>query len=212
MIYKDKESLITARINKSDIVLDVGFLGQGIQSDSSHWPHLLLKQKAKEVYGIDLDIGEKYSSDSHYQNASAEKFDFSIPFDVIFAGDIIEHLSNPGLFLESCKRNLTQEGRLIITTPNVFNLFNLTEKCAKREPTVNKDHTCYFNNKTLSTLLVKNGFESGTYDYMYTLNTTFRESLKKKALNILYYGLSLVTDKFIETVIVETKVHKVKDI
>ena len=132
-------------------------------------------------------------------------FDFENKFDVILAADVIEHLSNPGMFLRSCARNLKPDGRLIITTPNCFNLFNIAEKFSKDEPTVNKDHTCYFNYKTLKYLLEKNDFTAEGPSFLYSLDIDFKESIKKKILNFIYYIFSKFTPKFIETVVVCAK-------
>jgi 2-polyprenyl-3-methyl-5-hydroxy-6-metoxy-1,4-benzoquinol methylase len=41
-------------------------------------------------------------------------------FDVVVAGDIIEHLSNPGLMLDGIRSRLATNGRVIISTPNAF--------------------------------------------------------------------------------------------
>ncbi len=202
MIYRNKEQLIRSCIHKTDVVLDVGFWGQGITHEEENWPHTILKKNAQEVYGIDVDLRNSFLNDPHYIQSSAEDFYFPVKFDVIFAGDLIEHLSNPGLFLESCRRNLKEDGRLVLTTPNTFNLFNITEKITKNEPTVNSDHTCYFNSKTLRTLLRKNNFLLKEVNYIYSLEIDFKESLKKKILNILYSLLSHVTDKFIETLVI----------
>ena len=202
MIYRDKSELIWKLVRKTDVVLDVGFSGQGVRAGNQNWPHAILKNAAKEVYGVDIDLAPEFASDSHYQKASAESFEFPLKFDVIFAGDIIEHLSNPGLFLAACKRHLKDGGRLIITTPNAFNLFNLSEKLTKREPTVNHDHTCYFNSKTLAVLLGKNGFVAESVDYLYTLGIAYEESFKKQVLNALYWLFARFTDKFVETLVV----------
>lgn len=206
MIYKNKRQLIISQIGLTDTVLDVGFLGQGIQKDNSEWPHLLLKQQAKDVYGLDLDMGPEYEHNLHYLKASAESFDFPVKFDVVFAADLIEHLSNAGLFLDSSRRNLAKEGRLILTTPNCYSLFSMTEKITKYEPTVNKDHTCYFNIKTLSQLLDKNGWRVESSHYVYTLGEYHAESWKKKFLNGLYKLLSFFTPKFVETIVIVAKV------
>jgi len=202
MVYPNKRELIQKSIRKDDVVLDVGFWGQGTDRHNPQWPHKLLKERVKDVYGLDLELEEPYRSDAHYLRSSAENFSFPVSFDVIFAGDLIEHLSNPGMFLESCTRNLAHNGRVVLTTPNAFNLFNIAEKFSKREPTVNKDHTCYFNSKTLKVLLEKNGFVVESIDYLYALDVVYRESYKKKALNVLYWFASLFTDKFVETLVV----------
>lgn len=204
MIYRDKKELITSLIDDNSVVLDVGFWGQGTSIKDTSWPHWFLMAQTKKVYGIDIDYDESSlpQDSSFYRKGNAESFDFGLQFNVIFAGDLIEHLSNPGSFLASCKKNLTPDGRLILTTPNCFNLFNLTEKITKYEPTVNKDHTMYFNTRTLKKLLEKNGFSAIDVSYVYTLNPTFKESIKKRILNILYFVLSKFTDKYVETLVI----------
>lgn len=205
MIYKNKKELLERLIRNTDTVLDIGFLGQGIQEDNPHWPHRIITGISKEVYGVDLELSGRYAHDAHYQEASAENFYFNTTFDILFAGDLIEHLSNPGLFLDCCKRHLKPGGCLILTTPNTFNLFNLTEKLTKREPTVNPDHTFYFNNKTLSKLLEKNGMKAVEVSYLYSLEYSHTESLRKKFLNVIYWCLSKFTDKFVETLVIVAK-------
>lgn len=202
-IFNNKKDLISKLINPTDVVLDVGFWGQGVTQNDSNWVHALLKKRAREVYGIDLDFDTKDFSDTiHYKRGSAESFDFETKFDVIFAGDIIEHLSNPGLFLDSCKRNLKTDGRLIVTTPNCFNLFSLAEKITKDEPTVNKDHTMYFNKKTIQQLFTKNELSVEKFSYVYSLDLHYKESIKKRILNFIYYVVSRITPKFLETLVV----------
>jgi len=205
-VYKNKQELIQDLILPNDVVLDVGFWGQGVTSNDPNWPHKLINNRSKEVYGLDLDFNEKIFDEKRYFKASAENFDSPIKFDVIFAGDLIEHLSNPGLFLDSCTRNLKPNGRLILTTPNCFSLFSITEKITKFEPTVNKDHTCYFNLKTLAQLLGKNGFEVESHSYIYSLDVNHKESWKKKIINIFYRMLSFFTPKFMETIVIIAKV------
>jgi SAM-dependent methyltransferase len=201
MIYHDKQELIERTIQASDRVLDVGFYGQGVNTQSPYWPHRFILKRTKDVYGVDLDVGEGFPPE-RYTKASAENFSFGVQFDVIFAGDLIEHLSNPGLFLNCCHKALKQDGRLILTTPNAFNLFNMAGKLTKHEPTVNHDHTCYFNSRTLKKLLEKNDFKTEEVSYLYTLHVLFDESWKKKFLNVVYKLLSLFTDKYIETLVV----------
>ena len=210
MIYRDKRALIAALIKKDSSVLDVGFWGQGLGLEDPEWPHAWLMTATEKVYGVDLDFDvSKLEHPERYFKANAEQFDLPVQLDVVFAGDIIEHLSNQGLFLASCSRNLKQGGMLILTTPNCFNLFNIAEKMTKSEPTTNSDHTCYYNSKTLKKLLQKNGWEVSSIDFLYTLNPKFKESWKKKFLNVLYWLLSTQTPKFIETlVVVATPIKK----
>lgn len=203
-VYRNKRELIRDCVHATDTVLDVGFLGQGMTEANDRWPHAELKKVAGTVYGVDLAIDREQFADTHlYQEASAESFSFpGVRFQVVFAGDLIEHLPNPGLFLARVAEHVTPDGVLVLTTPNCFNLFNLAEKLTKKEPTVNADHTCYFNYKTLTVLLQKSGFEVLRIGYVYSLEYTHTESFKKKCLNVLYALLSRFTTKYLETLVV----------
>ena len=119
-VYKNKKALIDGLVNKNDTVLDVGFWGQGLKIDSPNWAHKFLLGRAKDVYGLDMNYDTtKINNAEHYKKGNAENFNFDFKFDIIFAGDLIEHLSNPGLFLWSCAGNLKDGGRIIITTPKI---------------------------------------------------------------------------------------------
>jgi 2-polyprenyl-3-methyl-5-hydroxy-6-metoxy-1,4-benzoquinol methylase len=197
-IYLTKEDVINEYVSQSDTVLDVGFWGQGIPMSSPLWPHQIIKNRAKETFGIDTMYDTALFDQNHYKDLSAEDFDFQIKFDRILAFDLIEHLPNPGLFLASCARNLKENGKLVIITPNAFSLFNMTMKLTREEPVTNKDHTCYFNTTTLDQLVTKCGLKVQRYDYLYSVGVVHKESLKKKFLNIVYSVLSKHTGKYCE--------------
>lgn len=202
-VYRNKRDLITRAIGPDDVVLDIGFWGQGTSHRNKDWPHALIRKRAKETWGIDLEYDdEALDEPSRYRRASAESFELPQEFDIIFAGDIIEHLPNPGLFLDAAHRHLRPTGKLILTTPNAFHLFNLTEKISKGEPTVNSDHTCYFTTKTIRTLLRKCGYNVLSFGYVYTLESEYRQSFKKRILNVLYRLLSWRTTNYLETLVV----------
>ena len=203
MVYSNKKSLIQKHSKPENVVLDVGFWGQGKNINEHNAPHTLLKQYNGTVYGID-PVTEVI--DELHSRQSAEDFVFDIAFDSIWALDLIEHLSNQGLFLDRVRAQLKPGGIFIVTTPNCFNLFNLTEKMTKYEPTTNREHTCYYNHKTLKQLLERHGFEILERSYVYSLEYTHKESVKKKILNVVYWLLSLCTDKYAETLVVVARI------
>ena len=45
------------------------------------------------------------------------------PFDVIVMGDVLEHLADPARLLRDCKSLLAPGGRVVISVPNVANVF-----------------------------------------------------------------------------------------
>lgn len=86
-------------------------------------------------------------------------------FDVIVAGEVIEHLENPGLFLRSARQLLREGGqapRLILTTPNVLGvLFYLRHGVLKKKEPY-PEHVCYFTPTAITQLLEREGFSNIT--------------------------------------------------
>jgi SAM-dependent methyltransferase len=126
--------------------------------------HFELEKIASEIYGFDfdqqgLDELERRGSRNLYR-ADLEKLGdvpISETFDVIIGGEIIEHLSNPGLFLNGIKRFMREDSRLIITTVNAycafrFMIYGLRGKGGQNEP-IHPDHVSYYSYKTLSLIL-----------------------------------------------------------
>lgn len=205
MIYKNKHELVSKWSKPDKIILDIGYWGQGKNINEDNAPHRLLQNDNKMVYGID-PVAEVV--DEFHSRQSAENFIFNFKFDSIWALDLIEHLSNQGLFLDCIHKHLKDNGYLIITTPNCYNLFNIAEKITKYEPTTNMQHTCYHNHRTIRQLLERHSFDIVEKAYVYSLEYTHSESLKKKFLNIVYKILSLFTDKYTETLVIIAKIRR----
>ena len=153
--------------------------------------------------GVDSNYAGSFG-DKRYFKAGAENFHLPVThyFDFIFAGDIIEHLSNPGLFLDKCAEHLSKQGKLVITTPNCFNLFSVAEKLIRSEPSVNPDHTMYFNHTTIKKLLEKNGWKVASAHYIRTPKEKLTLSKKRFFLYLLDTTVSLFTPKFSESIVV----------
>lgn len=117
--------------------------------------HSRLEAVAESVIGIDLseegiNIMRAHGFDN-VQVMDAERMPFENEFDVILAGDVLEHMNNPGLFLESAKRALRPGGEIVIAVPSALTFANVKSWLKNREQ-VHKDHTFYYSPKTLSTL------------------------------------------------------------
>lgn len=105
-------------------------------------------------------------------------------FDIILAGEIIEHLSNPGIFVKNLTSLMKDNAILIVTTPNAFSFKRFMFAMVRREK-VHYDHNFYFSYRTINHLL---------------------ESYQLKCIDICYYqdmgkrGIPLFFDKVISTV------------
>ncbi len=90
----------------------------------------------------------------NYKQASAEKIPFeSERFDSILAGELVEHLHKPELFIKEANRLLKKNGIMIITTPNKNSLINRLTR-AYYAPL----HFSLFSIPELTAVLEKNGF------------------------------------------------------
>jgi 2-polyprenyl-3-methyl-5-hydroxy-6-metoxy-1,4-benzoquinol methylase len=61
---------------------------------------------------------------------------FSEPFDVMVFGDVLEHLKNPVAVLRQLAASLKEDGAVIISLPNVANIYAMNAWLARRWPTL----------------------------------------------------------------------------
>lgn len=146
-------------------VLDIG-AGSGI--DRPDWMHALVASAARETVGVELDdsLAERARAKGYdVIAADAQTMELGRTFDVVWAGEVIEHLSCVGGFLDAARRHLDRGGLLVLTTPNAFAVSNFVYRIGGR-PRVNKGHTCWFDEVTLSQLLARHGFEVVEVSYV----------------------------------------------
>jgi len=115
----------------------------------------------------------------------AESFDLKETFDVIVAGELIEHLSNPGLFLECAKSHLKSDGLIILTTPNRFSVTVFISAMRRnRIPKYDKPiakHVAYYDENCLRDLLSRHGFSKiniSYYEYVGKLDSRLTTKIK----------------------------------
>lgn len=124
--------------------------------------HKRIAQINKDVLGVDIDPqGANVLNGQGYNVivANVETMDLGKKFDTIIAGEIIEHLENPGLFLRNMRRHLKDEGVIIISTPNPFYAGSAWKIWRYGKPAVHEDHMGWQDPTTLAQLLRRTGFE-----------------------------------------------------
>ena len=163
-----------APLVKGKTVLDVGCIDHDIESagDERLWNHYFIKSFAKTAIGIDIErnsLKKLKKMGYEVKVMNAEEISFKNKFDVIFAGELIEHLTNPGSFLKSSKKALKKNGIIILTTPNTFSVNRLVRVIQKftNDPPANLDHTMYLTPQTIKTLGKKCGLEVIKIDYSF---------------------------------------------
>ena len=180
---KPRINAIVEQINGGR-VLDVGAVGQGTSIEDRNWLHGHLDQVADKLIGIDIQKTEVENLqalgwDIRYDDAESLK-SIKEPVDYVVAAEVIEHLGAPGDFLKRSKEILASDGKILLTTPNPWAVVYLRRVLSGKDPVGNKEHTCWFDETTLSQLaqrygLVMNVFyippvTFGVTSFVYRLN------------------------------------------
>lgn len=131
--------------------------------------HLRMGKVARRLAGFDwsqegLDVLKEHGvPDLHRLNlldekdveAGWSKLDFEP--DIIVAGELLEHLDRAGMVLESCRRMMSDNCRLIVTVPNAFSIRSFLHVLRGYEK-VARDHVSYYSYSNVRELVERNGF------------------------------------------------------
>jgi SAM-dependent methyltransferase len=168
-------------VQRLDLIKRVSAGQRVLHLGCTNWPYTLeameagtllhkdLAEVSSELYGFDfdqegIDVLAAKGFDNLFQ-ADVEKLGevaLDKKFDVIIAGEMIEHLNNPGRFLEGIKRFMNSETKLVLTTINAYSgmrffVYGLRGRGGSLEP-VHPDHVAYYSYSTLKLLLERHGF------------------------------------------------------
>jgi len=83
-----------------------------------------------DVFGVDIsqvavNKARHIAINAYKIDASSEKLPFDDSFfDIVYIGDVIEHLVDPDFALEEIRRVLRPEGTLCLSTPNLASWYN----------------------------------------------------------------------------------------
>ena len=149
--------------------------------------HGQLQRSARELTGVDLDaegveclrrlgFAETYRDNVEQFTAPEVR---SRQYDVILAGEIIEHLENPGLFLRAVQQLMTRETELVITTINAYCFFRFLYFLGGNEM-VHPDHNYYFSPVVLRKLITRCGLEVTDFRH-YAIGREIRDVQTKES-------------------------------
>jgi len=143
-------------------VLDLGCVQHNPKNyQSKYWLHKALLSNAREVTGLDYDkAGTEYLRQLGFNVTYGDACNFVAngDYDVIVAGDIIEHLTNFDGFFKSCSMSLADGGVLLISTPNPWYWRYIVKAALFSKVSNNSEHTCWLDPVTLSQLAERYGF------------------------------------------------------
>ena len=163
--------------------------------------HQYLSQFTGEIYGIDYNPesikimkegGIKNVFVGDIYNLHNDENIINKKFDVLVISEIIEHLVNPGLALESIEKYVLKtnpECEIIFTIPNYHNFFFSFVSGLRGKEIVHYDHKFYFSYRTFRGLL--ENYKYNVEDFHFVtygggLKTLKGKILLKTILKFLY--------------------------
>jgi glycosyltransferase involved in cell wall biosynthesis len=191
--YSSHEKILS-KITKPGKLLDLG--------SSNGLLTLALKEKGVTSYCVDMVPASEISPHiDHYYQVNLEHYEslkFEREFDYIVLADVVEHIRNaPGL-LTYIQRFLKEDGKIIISVPNIaiwiyrlsllVGRFNYSSK-----GTLDETHIRFYTRNTLAQLIERSGFKILDMDYTGLPFEVVFESLGKsrtlKILDRVYFSL-----------------------
>lgn len=167
--FNDHKIRFMIKYCRDKSVLDIGCVMHDPENYKSvYWQHKALKAVTSEIVGMDIyAAGVEYLKEKGFNVivGDARAFDLARTFDVIVAGDIIEHLDDHAGFIQSCERHMHKDSRLLIATPNPWYWATIAKAILSPEPVCNPEHTCWLCPRTLRQLVNRHGMDVGEVVY-----------------------------------------------
>lgn len=143
-------------------VLDVGIVEHFIGAkDSPEWLHRHLAKASSSCLGVDLlepEVRSLAEAGFNVQVADLAKDPLTQQFDLIVAGEVLEHVDAPGKFMKNCASMLRPNGRLAITVPNPWYINAMLKSASRKQTFVDSaDHVGWYDASTLVELGQRSG-------------------------------------------------------
>lgn len=193
-----KVTTVTGRMDfvldrcKGRKILHLGCVDEGLTEErieSRELLHFKLISVAAEVWGVDISeegiqLLQEHGADNLVVG-NIERIDEieelrEHDFDIILSTEVLEHLNNPGLFLQGVKKLFKSNTTMIVTVPNGLRLTGLMRQIKGYE-FVHPDHNYWFSYKTVKTLMEKNGYHIEkilTYSF-FNFNRSVKNMVRK---------------------------------
>jgi 2-polyprenyl-3-methyl-5-hydroxy-6-metoxy-1,4-benzoquinol methylase len=172
-VIVDKDDFIVSRCTGKR-VLDLGCIGHGVERarrQAEKFLHKRIRDAAAACTGVDLlreDAAILNAEGYNIVVADVETLALGTTFDTVVAGDLIEHLSNHGLFLNRVREHMRADSEFIVSTPNPLSFEQAMTAVFENSVAVNPEHTCWFDPTTLYQLLDRHRFDIVDFQWVRT--------------------------------------------
>ena len=151
--------------------------------------HATVTDLAKNSVGVDSDepsvrlLTERGVFDNlvHADATTVTRADIDLPsVDVVLAGDIIEHLTEPGLLFDTVDRVCEPNSTLLISTLNALGLAH-TLRNLRGRPLEEGDHVCSFTPQTFAHMIQRKGW---VIEEMWTCYQPLAQSINPRSFAV----------------------------
>ncbi len=173
-------------------VIHVGCADHGLidlKTARQSWLHARLAECAQELVGVDLDadaVEQMRAAGYECVVGDCQRVGGLAglglrPAELVIAGELIEHLDNPGIFLDEIAQLVEPGGELLITTPNAARLSSLVAGAFGRE-ICSPEHVAWHSWRTLTTLLRRHGWSPLAVHYYVPWTAVTTERVRHQAV------------------------------
>lgn len=192
------EFLKESRIHKKLEVIDFG-CGEGTDIFTLN----ILKSNDRRVLFTGVDFSEKVIENANrvakkrgFENckfitADADTLDFGKKFDFLISSEVLEHTSNPLVYLKNANKQLRIRGKIFLTTPNKSHIFKRIFKLLPRrfQKGVKEDQDwCYKRHGIDTKGLFHSHVSTQRSNTLYELLKKSGFKIRKKIRSPLIYG------------------------
>ena len=164
-IYRHRKDFLWQYIKNDYKVLDIGNLGflKNRIHGNSFYKETVSKFENVKFFGIDIEpIGK---AESEFPNQIQHNVNEGIPFkndffDLVYMGQVLEHLENVNFVLKDINRALKPDGILVIDVPNPYSIDRILKYLIKRTEDLGEEsHLVFYTPGSLTRILKLNSFK-----------------------------------------------------
>lgn len=148
-------------------VLDLGAVQHDLaKTERDDWLHDHLVDRFETVVGVDIlqeDVQALREQGYTMLCDDVTTMDRDLEADTVVAGELIEHVDNPGGLVAVARDHLKPGGRFVLTTPNPWGLPHLRRWLTGRQ-SINDEHVAWYGPCTLAQLLERYDFTIDTME------------------------------------------------
>jgi 2-polyprenyl-3-methyl-5-hydroxy-6-metoxy-1,4-benzoquinol methylase len=149
-------------------VLDIGVADHNVaDGEPNQLRHAFIAERAKYVLGVDIERDQINTLKELGYNVVAvdatSTCDLGEVFDLVFCGDVIEHIDKPVDLLGFASRHLAPNGSILVTTPNPLAFYFFWKNLRQGPLIPNLDHVSWITPTLALELARRSGLSLAEY-------------------------------------------------